>query len=433
MERIVQIIPSSCSKIQARKKVAAYARVSTGKDAMLHSLSAQVSYYTSYIQMNKEWQYAGVYTDEAITGTKGNRDGFNRMLEQCRAGNINLVLTKSISRFARNTVTLLQTIRELKNMGVDVYFEEEKIHSISSDGEVMLTLLASYAQAESLSASENQKWRVRKGFEKGELMCLRNIYGYTITKSEIIINETTAPIVREIFERAVNGDSFNSIAIDLNDRDIPGAYGGKWTAYRITEILANEKYTGSALLQKQYRNNHLDKKKIYNDGSLPQYFAKDTHDAIIDEETFYIVQEILQKNKDKKAEEAPRETTPFTSKITCGICGAKYRRVTTNGKKNFGCGTYQTKGKAYCSSTRIPADELYRITGEILNNPNFDDDAFNDKITGITATKDNTLIFHLKDGTDVIRQWNKASRSKSWTPQMKEAARLKALERKGKK
>lgn len=164
MKRVVekvQFIP----KMPALLNVAAYARVSSGKDAMLHSLSAQVSYYSEKIQKHPGWKYCGVYADEAMTGTKEDREQFQKLLERCRNGEINLILTKSISRFARNTVTLLETIRELKKLGVDVLFEEQNIHSMSSDGELMLTILASYAQEESLSASENRKWQIRKDFE----------------------------------------------------------------------------------------------------------------------------------------------------------------------------------------------------------------------------------------------------------------------------
>ena len=157
-------------RLERRTRVAAYARVSSGKDAMLHSLSAQVSYYSMFIQQHPGWQYVGVYADEALTGTKATRDNFQQLLTDCRNSQIDLVITKSISRFARNTVTLLETVRELKALGVDVFFEEQNLHSISTDGELMITILASYAQEESLSASENQKWRVRKGFESGELV-----------------------------------------------------------------------------------------------------------------------------------------------------------------------------------------------------------------------------------------------------------------------
>ena len=168
-DRIVERVQFPNKPTVKLLRTAAYARVSSGKDAMLHSLSAQVSYYNSLIQNNPEWLFCGVYADEALTDTKDNRENFQKLISECRAGNIDLIITKSISRFARNTVTLLETIRELKELGVDVYFEEQNIHSICPDGEFMLTLLGSYAQEESYSASENQKWRIRKDFEQGRL------------------------------------------------------------------------------------------------------------------------------------------------------------------------------------------------------------------------------------------------------------------------
>lgn len=160
-------IVSKPPKLERKKRVAAYARVSSGKDAMLHSLSAQVSYYSDLIQNHGDWLYTGVYSDEAKTGTKDSRAGFQNLVADCRAGKIDMVITKSISRFARNTVTLLQTVREFKALGVDIYFEEQNIHTISGDGELMMTILASYAQEESRSASENQKWRIKRSFESG--------------------------------------------------------------------------------------------------------------------------------------------------------------------------------------------------------------------------------------------------------------------------
>ena len=161
------------TSVPCRKKVAAYCRVSTGKDAMLHSLSALISHYSAYIQSQPAWEYVGVYADEAYTGTKGERPRFCQMLSDCRAGKIDLILTKSISRFARNTVTMLETVREFKALGVDVYFEEQNIHSISGDGELMLTILASFAQEESKSVSDNCKWRIRKDFSEGKPINLK--------------------------------------------------------------------------------------------------------------------------------------------------------------------------------------------------------------------------------------------------------------------
>ena len=196
MEKTIRKIESRLPTLPVQQRVAAYARVSSGKDAMLHSLSAQVSYYSDLIQRNPEWRYAGVYVDEALTGTKDNRKGFQRMLVDCRAGKIDRIITKSISRFARNTVTLLETVRQLKTLGVDVYFEEQNIHSMSGDGELMLSILASFAQEESLSVSENCKWRIRKQFELGEPATWRFMYGYRIRKGVITIHEEEAAVVR---------------------------------------------------------------------------------------------------------------------------------------------------------------------------------------------------------------------------------------------
>lgn len=180
MERIIQQVKAKIDPTLKIRNVCAYARVSSGKDAMLHSLSAQVSYYQTFIQSHPGWRFCGIYADEALTGTKESREQFQNMLTECRKGNVDLIVTKSISRFARNTITLLQTVRELKNIGVEVFFEEQNIYSLSTEGEVMLTILASYAQEESLSASENTKWRIRKGYENGEIMQWRFLYGYAI-------------------------------------------------------------------------------------------------------------------------------------------------------------------------------------------------------------------------------------------------------------
>ena len=212
MERSVKQVLFPAASIPKLTRVAAYSRVSSGKDAMLHSLSAQISYYSNLIQNHKGWQYVGVYADEALTGTKDNREKFQQMLADCRAGKIDMVITKSISRFARNTITLLESVRELKALGVDVFFEEQNIHTMSADGELMITILASCAQEESLSASENMKWRIRKGFERGEMINLRFLYGYSIKKGVVTVDPAQAEIVREIFRRFNDGESMGGIA-----------------------------------------------------------------------------------------------------------------------------------------------------------------------------------------------------------------------------
>lgn len=266
--------------------VAAYARVSSGKDAMLHSLSAQVSYYSEKIQKHTGWKYCGVYADEAATGTKDNREQFQKLLEKCRAGSVDLILTKSISRFARNTVTLLETVRELKDLGVDVYFEEQNIHSLSADGELMLTILASYAQEESRSASENRKWQIRKDFKEGKIGSI-TIFGYRRNADGILeIEPTEAEIVKMIFSDYLSGMGGLKIAKKLNEMGIRTAQGNLWTSPRIKELLSNEKYVGDMLLQKYFRNNHIEKRKMQNNGELPKYLVEDAHEAIIDRDTF---------------------------------------------------------------------------------------------------------------------------------------------------
>lgn len=191
--------------LPTQKRVAAYARVSCGRDEMLHSLAAQVKYYTSLIQSNPAWKFISVFADEAYTGTKANRPQFQQMLADCRAGKIDMIITKSISRFARNTITLLETVRELKGLGVDVWFEEQNLHSISADGELMLTILASYAQEESLSVSENCKWRIRNNYKEGIPNTFR-ILGYDFKKGNVTVNEQEAEIVKIIFNKCVKTD-----------------------------------------------------------------------------------------------------------------------------------------------------------------------------------------------------------------------------------
>ena len=421
MPRTVRKMPQK-PRLVAQKKVAAYARVSTGKDAMLHSLSSQVSYYSNLIQGHEGWIYAGVYSDEALTGTKESRDGFQKLLSDCRAGKVNMILTKSISRFARNTVTLLETVRELKAMEVDIFFEEQNIHTMSAEGELMLTILASYAQEESLSASENQKWRIRKGFENGELLNWRFLFGYCVSKDGIKIDEETAPVVREIFSRVIAGESFGAISRDLNRRGIPCTLGGKWCAQRIRETVGNEKYTGNALLQKSYRNNHLEKKKRVNTGELPMFYAEGTHPAIIDNDTFNAAQAVLQRMQEAAKERPRPQKCEFTGKIYCPFCGMNYKRNTSNGSVGWNCSTFLTEGKTHCHGKKIPETTLKAVCAEVLGIETYNSTLFDTAVDRIEVPEDNHLRFIFKDGSSVERSWTDRSRRESWTPEMRQAA-----------
>lgn len=276
-------------KIQApprRKKVCAYARVSMDSERMKHSLSAQVSYYSSLIQNNPEWEYAGVFADYGISGTgTAKRNEFNRMLEEAESGNIDIILTKSIQRFARNTVDLLKTVRRLKDIGVEVRFEKENINSLSGDGELMLTILASFAQEESRSISENAKWGIRKLYEKG-VPRLGRIFGYRVKNGKYVIKEDEAEIVRRIFQMFLDGDSCYIIGQKLENEGIKSLMGKKLHGEVISNMIRQEKYTGCTLCQKQYTTDPLTHNQVKNSGELPMYFIEDSHPAIISRETF---------------------------------------------------------------------------------------------------------------------------------------------------
>lgn len=249
MKKTIVNIAPAVAETPHTKRVAAYARVSCGKDTMLHSLAAQIDYYRDYIMMNPEWRFAGVYADESKTGTKDNREQFQELLSECRSGNIDMVITKSISRFARNTVTLLETVRELKRLGVDVFFEEQNIYTLSAEGEVMLTLLASFAQAESLSCSDNCKWRIRKGFEEGRASTC-TMLGYRLINGEITLIEDEAKIAKRIFDLYLAGYGLQKIANILNEEGLYSIFGNEWHPTTLRKVLTNEKYCGDLLLQK---------------------------------------------------------------------------------------------------------------------------------------------------------------------------------------
>jgi len=400
MVRNIRKIEPSAPRLPTRKRVAAYARVSSGKEAMLHSLSAQVSYYSEFIQNHRGWEYIGVYADEAMTATKENRAEFQRLLADCREDKIDMVITKSISRLARNTVTMLETVRELKELNVDVYFEKENIHSMSGDGELMLTILASFAQEESRSVSENCKWRIRNKFKDG-IPNQFEIFGYKISKGKIEINPVEAEIVRIIFNDYLNGLGRLAIAKKLISLDVKTKNGKEWDSTKVREILQNEKYAGDLLLQKVFVSDHLEKKKCKNDGKLPQYYVSDNHIGIIDRETFDRVKEELKIRKTKyKTETSTINVYPFTGKLMCSHCGKYYRRKLNNAGTKYEkavwiCSTYNTLGKSYCDAKQIPEIILETLTSDIIK-----------KIKQIIAYPNNKLKFIFMDNTEIEKEWS---------------------------
>lgn len=257
-------------KEQQIARVAAYARVSSDKDAAFHSLEAQTEYYEQYVAVHPDWQLIGIYSDNGISGTTINRPEFQRMLQDCRDGRIDLVITKSVTRFARNTVILLETIRELKRLGVDTYFEKENMHSISPDGELLVTLLAMYAEEEARSASENQRWRIVKRFENGEPW-VGKMLGYRLENCQLVVVPEEAEIVRQIFSDYLSGLGQANIAKKLKLQGISPASGNTWSRTSIRAILMNEKYTGSMILQKTYRKDFRTKKTLNNHGEKRKF------------------------------------------------------------------------------------------------------------------------------------------------------------------
>ena len=312
----------------------------------------------------------------------------------------------------------------MKLLGIDVYFERENIHSISGDGELMLSVLASFAQEESLSVSENCKWRIRKSFEKGETVGFNRMYGYTIIKGEVTINEEQAAVVKRIFSYYIGGDGVSAIAKRLNAEGVPSMNGGRWNTSVVGGLLHNEKLTGSCLLQKTITTDHLSKRQIKNDGRLPQYLAEGTHPAIIDEATFNEAQTMRQKRAEVFGLDSVRKLTEFTSKIICGECGKRYKRKIANSKHFWHCSTFLAFGKEHCkTSKQIPEGILIAFAEELGGMV---------QITEIHVPAPNKLLFILTNGKTVEREWQDRSRRESWTAEKRETARRKAIERRAK-
>ena len=338
-------IPKSAN---VKRRVAGYARVSTDSDEQFTSYTAQVDYYTSYIKRNPNWEFVDVYTDEGISGVSTkNREGFNRMISDALAGKIDLIVTKSVSRFARNTVDSLTTVRKLKEKGVEVYFEKENIYPLDSKGELLITIMSSLAQEESRSISENVTWGQRKRFADGKVsMAYKQFLGYRKGPDGLPeIDPEQAEIVRKIYRLFMSGKTVGYICRQLEAEGIPTPGGKtKWQSQTINSILTNEKYKGSALLQKTYTVDFLTKTTKVNEGEVPQYYVECSHPAIIEPAEWEAVQvEVARRKKMGRRHDC---FTPFSGKVICGDCGSvygskiwhsnsKYRRVIWQCNRKF--------------------------------------------------------------------------------------------------
>lgn len=312
-----------------KKRVAAYARVSTEKDEQQNSYEAQIDYYTNLIRNNPEWEFADIYSDEGITGTSiKNRDGFNRMIDDALAGKIDLILTKSVSRFARNTVDSLTTVRKLKDKGIEVYFEKENIYTLDAKGELLITIMSSLAQEESRSISQNTTWGQRKRFADGKMsLAYSNFLGYKrgAELGDMEIVEEEAVIVRRIYSEFLAGKTPFDIAKRLTEEGIPTPMRKtKWQTSVIESILKNEKYKGDALLQKTVTTDFLTHSHKRNEGEAPQFYVEKNHPAIVRPEVFEMVQEEFRRRKAGGGR--MQSVSIFSGRIVCGDCGGFYGR-----------------------------------------------------------------------------------------------------------
>lgn len=324
-------------------RVAAYCRVSTDSDEQATSYEAQVEHYTEFIQKNPEWEFAGIYADDGISGTNTkNRDEFNRMIEDCEAGTIDMIITKSISRFARNTLDCLKYIRQLKDKNIPVFFEKEAINTMDAKGEVLITIMASLAQQESQSLSQNVKLGLQFRYQNGQVQVNHNHFlGYTKDdEGNLIIDPEQAEVVKRIYREYLEGYSMDKIAKGLEaDGILTGAGKTKWWTSTINKILRNEKYIGDALLQKTYTTDFLNKTRVKNNGIVPQYYVEGNHEAIIPKDIFLRVQEELVRRRVVKTSANGKKRSYscnhcFAQIVICGECGEMFRRIHWN---NRGC------------------------------------------------------------------------------------------------
>lgn len=410
MKKVITINPSTpsyqsveSSQSIRRRRVAGYARVSTDHDDQTTSYDAQVRYYTEYISGRADWEFVGMYSDEGISGTSTkHRTGFRQMVDAALSGQIDLIITKSVSRFARNTVDSLSTVRQLKDAGVEIYFEKENIWTFDSKGELLITIMSSLAQEESRSISENVTWSLRKKFAQGRVSFpYTNVLGFDKNEQgEIIVKEDEAKVVRYIFQQALLGKSPYAIANDLTRQGVKTPKGRKqWSAVTIKRMLQNEKYKGDALLQKTYTTDFLTKNKKINEGELPQYYVENNHEAIIDRETFDLVQQIMDKGRKSS-------TSIFASKLVCGECSgfygskvwhsnSKYRRVIYRCNKKYDdgktCQTPHVTEEEIKTAFIEEVNKLLDIKEEVIENLNHLLDMISD------TNKQEQIIFQLQD------------------------------------
>ena len=386
-EKNITVIPArkrvgstAAKEIIKKLRVAAYCRVSTETEEQNSSYEVQVAHYTEFIKKNTEWEFAGIFADDGISGTNTKkREEFNRMIDECMEGKIDLVITKSISRFARNTLDCLKYIRQLKEKNISVFFEKENINTMDAKGEVLLTIMASLAQQESQSLSQNVKLGLQYRYQQGKVQVNhKRFMGYTKDEDgNLIIVPGEAKIIKRIYREYLEGKSLAGIGRDLEKDGILTAAGKpKWRPETLKKILTNEKYIGDALLQKTTTVDFLTKKRVKNEGHLPQYYVENNHDAIIPKELFLQAQEELHRRNniytgEDKNKRIYSSKYALSSITFCGDCGDIYRRVYWNihGRKEivWRCVTRIEQGPEVCKSRTVKEGDLYDAVMTAIN------------------------------------------------------------------
>lgn len=356
--RVISIPP--VNQEQTRKlRVAAYARVSSDSEDQLHSFAAQTAHYTELIHQNPDWEFVDVYADKGITGTSAEkREDFQRLLADCRRGRIDKILVKSSSRFARNTKESLETVRELKALGIGVCFEEEKIDTSALSGELLTAIFAMLAQKESEAISERMRWSYQVRMRAGKFITCSAPLGYDLVDGKLVINDSEAQVVRYIFHQYLSGQGLESIAKELTRYGVPTRTGVPcWRMTAVGYILCNEKYVGDSLLQKSYTTKTFPHRVVKNHGSRPQYLIRDSHPAIIDRNTFEQVQKLLGRRREALHPQ-PQEKYTFTGKIICQACGATFKRKSIGGTSV--CWICQTHNRfpEQCQTARIYEQQI---------------------------------------------------------------------------
>ena len=387
LSRNITVIPArkrvgntAAAEQRPKLKVAAYCRVSTDSEEQASSYEVQVAHYTQFIQKNPEWELAGIYADDGITGTNTKkREEFNRMIQDCMDGNIDMIITKSISRFARNTLDCLKYIRELKEKNIPVFFEKENINTMDSKGEVLLTIMASLAQQESQSLSQNIKLGLQYRFQNGEVRVNHSRFlGYTKDEEgNLIIEPAEAEVVKRIYREYLEGASLLQIGRGLEaDGILTGAGKTKWRPETLKKILQNEKYIGDALLQKTYTIDFLSKKRVKNNGIVPQYYVENSHEPIIPRDLFMQVQEEMIRRANLRGGKGCKKRVysskyALSSIVYCGHCGDIYRRVHWNnrGYKSivWRCVSRLEEKGSECTAPTINEETLQKAVVKAIN------------------------------------------------------------------